>query len=182
MVSAGDCTFAFDMSVERIHEAPRVTKPFSDETWSNLVALGDAVESDLVAQDVRLTMGGEPTFVSVDDFESAEWNTSRSRTDQARNCRRLCPPASPSLRAQRLSALWAGQMVSRRKSSALGLRCLLAQGRGVDLDRSLSGRKEDGPRNASIEHAERITVNIADRIGIDPEFAVRRSKIRCTGC
>ena len=67
--------FAFDMTVTRIREAPRVTWPFSDEAWAKLDALGGAVDRDLATQDVRLTMGGEPTFVSIDDFQAAEWNT-----------------------------------------------------------------------------------------------------------
>ena len=67
-------TFAFDMTVSRVAEHPRITKPFSDESWERLNALGRKVDEELVRHDVRLTMGGEPTFVSIDDFESGEWN------------------------------------------------------------------------------------------------------------
>ncbi|WP_327439520.1 transglutaminase family protein [Pseudomonas donghuensis] len=69
------CTFEHDMSVERLWESPRVTLPYSDEQWQAIVALGRQVDSDLKAADVRLTMGGEPTFVAIDDPDGAEWNT-----------------------------------------------------------------------------------------------------------
>ena len=68
-------TFEFDNSVFRIHEDPRVTKPYSENQWNKVMAVGSAVEQDLIKGDVRLTMGGEPTFVSIDDFESPEWNS-----------------------------------------------------------------------------------------------------------
>ncbi|MCF3640393.1 transglutaminase family protein [Rhizobium sp. TRM95111] len=67
--------FAFDMQVRRVAEHPRITKPFSDASWDALNTLGEDVDRVLVQNDVRLTMGGEPTFVSIDDFESGEWNT-----------------------------------------------------------------------------------------------------------
>jgi uncharacterized protein (DUF2126 family)/transglutaminase-like putative cysteine protease len=66
--------FAFAMSVTRVHEDPRVTKPFSEAQWKDIDALGEQVDRDLAAHDVRLTQGGEPTFVSVDDMEGPEWN------------------------------------------------------------------------------------------------------------
>ncbi len=67
--------FHFDMKVARVSEHPRITKPFSDDAWQKLDALGRKVDAALDAGDVRLTMGGEPTFVSIDDYESDEWNT-----------------------------------------------------------------------------------------------------------
>jgi len=72
-----ECETSFEhrMSVQRVWEAPRVTKPYSDAEWSAIETLGRAVDADLEAQDVRLTMGGEPTFVSIDDPDGAEWNT-----------------------------------------------------------------------------------------------------------
>jgi uncharacterized protein (DUF2126 family)/transglutaminase-like putative cysteine protease len=75
LVEPSEVRFAFDMSVKRIAEQPRVTAPFSEAAWNALDALGEKVDADLIAQDVRLTMGGEPTFVSIDDRQSAEWNT-----------------------------------------------------------------------------------------------------------
>lgn len=71
------CEVDFDYSneVTRILEDPRVTKPYTEAQWADIIALGDDVDQQLADNDVRLTMGGEPTFVSVDDMESAQWNT-----------------------------------------------------------------------------------------------------------
>ena len=79
-VEPSEVSFFFDMAVTRIAEQPRVTHPFSDQAWAELDALGHKVDRDLAENDVRLTMGGEPTFVSIDDYQS-EWNTA-ARPDQ----------------------------------------------------------------------------------------------------
>ncbi|MBC9248117.1 transglutaminase family protein [Paracoccus sp. 11-3] len=75
LASYAEVDFGFDMQVRRVAEHPRITKPFSDEAWADLNRLGQQVDAALREGDVRLTMGGEPTFVSIDDFESPEWNT-----------------------------------------------------------------------------------------------------------
>lgn len=70
-----EVSFEFENRVFRIHEDPRVTKPYSEEQWNKIMEVGNLVEKDLQEGDVRMTMGGEPTFVSIDDFESPEWNS-----------------------------------------------------------------------------------------------------------
>jgi len=75
LVSECEVEFIHEMTVTRIHEDPRVTKPYSDKQWEDISALGFRVDAELLSGDVRLTMGGEPTFVSVDDMDGEEWNT-----------------------------------------------------------------------------------------------------------
>ncbi|MGB7947091.1 MAG: transglutaminase family protein, partial [Candidatus Binatia bacterium] len=67
--------FSHEMAITRIWEAPRVTKPYTEQEWQVIEELGHAVDADLANNDVRLTMGGEPTFVSMDDPDGEEWNT-----------------------------------------------------------------------------------------------------------
>ncbi|MBL9131399.1 MAG: transglutaminase family protein, partial [Verrucomicrobiaceae bacterium] len=67
--------FEHEMKITRIFESARVTKPYTPEQWAEIEALGHLIDADLIKGDVRLTMGGEPTFVSIDDMEGAEWNT-----------------------------------------------------------------------------------------------------------
>ncbi|HAM72697.1 MAG TPA: IMP dehydrogenase, partial [Verrucomicrobiales bacterium] len=69
-----ESTLVHEMRVTRVHESPRVTKPYTEEQWERIDRLGRTIDADLKRQDVRLTMGGEPTFVSVDDPDGPEWN------------------------------------------------------------------------------------------------------------
>lgn len=63
------------MTVTRVYESPRTTLPYTEEQWQEILKTGSSIDEDLDAMDVRLTMGGEPTFISMDDFEGDEWNT-----------------------------------------------------------------------------------------------------------
>ncbi|WP_028643879.1 transglutaminase family protein [Nocardioides sp. URHA0020] len=70
-----EVTFSFHNEVRRVHEDPRVTQPYTEAQWARIDALGEAVDERLRAGDVRLTMGGEPTFVSRDDATTPQWST-----------------------------------------------------------------------------------------------------------
>ncbi|MFN3869310.1 MAG: transglutaminase family protein, partial [Hyphomicrobiaceae bacterium] len=72
--SKAEVTFEFEMGVTRIRETPRSTKPYDEETWEKIDDVGRRIDERLKKGDVRLTMGGEPTFVAADDMEGAEWN------------------------------------------------------------------------------------------------------------
>ncbi|QHW97348.1 transglutaminase family protein [Klebsiella variicola] len=79
-----ECEFSYSNIVTRIHEDPRVTRPYGEDEWLNINALGRAVDAELQSNDVRLTMGGEPTFISIDDMDSAQWNTDALGKDKLR--------------------------------------------------------------------------------------------------
>ena len=75
LTEKAEVEFSHHMKITRVLEAPRVTKPYTEEQWAEIERLGHRIDADLRTNDVRLTMGGEPTFVSLDDRDGAEWNT-----------------------------------------------------------------------------------------------------------
>ncbi len=75
LVDEAEVEFHHEMQVSRLSESARVTQPYTEAQWRRLVALGEVVDQRLEAGDVRLTLGGEPTFVAVDNRDAPEWNT-----------------------------------------------------------------------------------------------------------
>ena len=120
-------TFGFEMKVMRIHEDPRVTKPYSAVQWGEIEALGREVEAELGRGDVRLTMGGEPTFVSVDDIDGLEWNYAALGENKRKLAGQLLMQLKREIRTGWVAALRTGQMVPGRAAAALGLLAVLAQ-------------------------------------------------------
>jgi len=158
--------FAFDMRVTRVAEHPRITKPFSDESWERLNALGHKVDAALSAGDVRLTMGGEPTFVSIDDFEAGEWNadavgpTKRALADDL--IRRLRDRFAPGGMLHYGQGKWyPGETLPRWTFSLFWRR----DGKPIWQDQSLIAR-ETARTPASSEDAQKLTIDIARNLGL----------------
>jgi uncharacterized protein (DUF2126 family)/transglutaminase-like putative cysteine protease len=156
----------FSMTVTRIHEDPRVTKPYTDAQWRDILALGEQVDAELQAGDVRLTQGGEPTFVSVDDMDGPEWNftaLSPGKWDLAQSL------------AHRLKAIYAPQGLLHYGQGkwypgeplprwALGIQWR-ADGRPLWRDASLIATEtEPGPHGA--EQARALAGGIAAELGL----------------
>jgi uncharacterized protein (DUF2126 family)/transglutaminase-like putative cysteine protease len=74
--------FQVEMRISRLAESPRTTRPFGEPQWERILALGEQVDAALVAGDARLTCGGEPTYVSIDDFDSPQWNVAALGDDK----------------------------------------------------------------------------------------------------
>lgn len=159
--------FTFDMSITRLAEAPRITAPFADDAWAALDALGEKVDADLAKGDVRLTMGGEPTFVSIDDFQSPEWNTAatgptkRSKADALIS--RLRKRYAPHGLLHYGQGKWYPGEVLPRWSFAL---CWRKDGEAIWDDPTLAAR-EDTTGKATGKDAKALAEDIAARLGID---------------
>ena len=93
-------TLEYSNVVRRVHEDPRVTLPYTPDQWSTIQAAGKKVDQRLTDADVRLTMGGEPTFVSIDDGTSAQWTTDADGPEKRERSAVL---------AQRMKAVYAPQ-------------------------------------------------------------------------
>ncbi|MCU1718781.1 DUF2126 domain-containing protein [Pseudomonas sp. 5P_3.1_Bac2] len=167
-----ECEFSHKMWVERVWEAPRVSKPYSEEQWQAILALGDKVDADLQSQDVRLTMGGEPTFVALDYPDDAEWNTAALGP----NKRRLATDLFQRLRAHYAEHAqvhfgqgkwYPGEQLPRWSLNAFWRR----DGQPIWQDPSLYADEQQDYGVDASKAADFLSL-LAERLGVDAQYRV----------
>jgi uncharacterized protein (DUF2126 family)/transglutaminase-like putative cysteine protease len=170
--AVGPCEveFAHEMSVVRIHEDPRVTLPYSDEQWARIDALGAVIDAEINAGDIRLTMGGEPTFVSIDNVDDSEWHTAalgpRKRQLSENLLRRLQKRFAPGGLLHYGQGKWyPGEPIPR-----WALNCYWRKD-GVPIwqDSALIASEDVNYGYGPLD-AQRFLAALATRLGVDPDY------------
>ena len=164
--------FAFAMTVTRIRETPRVTMPYTDDQWQEIVAAGNAVDAKLNAGDVRLTMGGEPTFVSIDDMNGAEWNNAAVGPTKQRYAedlvRRLRDRFAPGGLLHYGQGKWyPGEQLPRWSYSVYWR----TDGEALWENPELIDR-EQPKKPAGIANAEQFSKDLCAQLGLPPDSAI----------
>jgi uncharacterized protein (DUF2126 family)/transglutaminase-like putative cysteine protease len=163
--------FYFHNRVTRIHEDPRVTKPYTEEQWQAIETLGHQVDAELAANDVRLTMGGEPTFVSIDDMDGDEWNTAALGPTKKHLAEDLLMRLKGRFAPGGLLHIGQGKWYPGEQLPRWALSCYWRKdGEPVWRDPGLFGQ-EDTTYGHGPAEAERFVRTLARNLGVDPDNA-----------
>ncbi len=174
LVSPSEVEFRHTMTVKRVFESPRVTMPYTPSQWSAIESLGDKVDAALVGMDVRLTQGGEPTFVAVSDRDAAEWNVDALGPTKRGYAMRLLPKLVERYGAGGFMHFgqgkwYPGEPLPRWALSALwridGQPCV---GNTDVFDRATEDDDRTSGRTRSVDDASRVLTAIALALGLDP--------------
>jgi uncharacterized protein (DUF2126 family) len=164
--------FDFHMSVTRVLETPRVTLPYTDAQWQAIDALGNRIDEELRRSDVNLTMGGEPTFVSIDNRDAPEWNfdaVGPAKTRQAGTLlKRLRDRFAPGGLLHYGQGKWyPGESLPRWVYGCYWRR----DGVALWEDPTLVGDTESDYGHDS-QIAQQFAIALAERLGVDPDFCM----------
>jgi uncharacterized protein (DUF2126 family) len=167
-----ETTFEHLMSVQRVVESPRVTKPYSDEQWRAIDTFGRRIEQQLKTDDVRLTIGGEPTFIAMDDPDAPEWNTAATgpskrqfAADLVQKLRKRFAPGGLLHYGQ--GKWYPGEQLPRWSFSLFWRR----DGKPLWHDRALIAEEREN-YGVTADHARELLEGVAVRLELDPVAAV----------
>ena len=170
-VSLCEVEFVHEMSVMRIHEDPRVTLPYTDAQWQRIDALGLQVDTEIRTKDIRLTMGGEPTFVSIDNMDGEEWNYTAISPEKRKLAGRLIDRLRARFAPGALLHFGTGKWYPGEPLPRWALTCYWRKdGIAIWHDRKLLANEEDESHFGSLD-AQRFLETLAGRLGVDREYA-----------
>ncbi len=170
VVDDAEVEFSHHMVVTRIHESPRVTKPYTESQWAQVLALGEAVDRELQAGDVRLTMGGEPTFVAVADRDAAEWNIDAMGPSKRSYAVDLVHKLRDEYGRGGFLHFGQGKWYPGEQLPRWALSiCWRADGKPIWSDPGLFADERQGARYTSVD-AGRFTQALAQRLGLADRF------------
>jgi uncharacterized protein (DUF2126 family)/transglutaminase-like putative cysteine protease len=170
LVDPCETTFDFEMKLTRVRETPRVTKPYTRMQWQDILSAGVRVDRALTASEVRLTMGGEPTFVSATDVDAPEWNTDAlgptKEAYAAKLIRRLMARWSPGGALQHaFGKQYPGEQLPRWALYSHWR----PDGEPVWRDPDLLAAEHDGG-HADTDRAAQFAKRLAERLQVDPSL------------
>jgi uncharacterized protein (DUF2126 family)/transglutaminase-like putative cysteine protease len=165
-----ESTMEHTMEVVRVYESPRVTKPYTDEQWAEIAKLGHEIDAELKSNDVRLTMGGEPTFISIDNMDGAEWNFTALGEEKRRLSERLIARLQKQFAPGALLHFGQGKWYPGEVLPRWALGCYWRKdGEPIWRDQSLLS-KADGKDAFTDQDAGRFIAGLAEELGIDRDY------------
>jgi transglutaminase-like putative cysteine protease len=164
-----ETTFDYSMHLARTWEAPRVTKPYSEAQWAAIDELGGRIDERLAADDVRLTMGGEPTFVSRKDARAAEWNTEALGENKRRIAAELFGRLKARYAPAGLAHFGQGKWYPGEQLPRWSLNCFWRKdGEPIWEDASLHADETRAYTDAAA-NAPRLLAAVAEHLGVTPD-------------
>lgn len=169
-VDKSEVEFFHEMSVSRVRETPRTTKPYTEEQWQGLLGVGEAIERDITEAGLKLTMGGEPTFVSVDDMDGAEWNTLALGPDKRRLAGVLFRKLADRFAKGPLLHFGQGKWYPGEQLPRWALGCFWRKDGQVIWRNPALTAVESKPTGATPEIAHKFGLAFAERLQLNPGY------------
>jgi uncharacterized protein (DUF2126 family) len=161
--------FYFHNRVTRFDERPRVTLPYTDEVWNNVLRLGEKTDRQLLHDDVRLSMGGEPTFVATDDLDSPEWNDEALGEQKLQRASALLVKLKEAFSPNGVTAFAQGKWYPGEPTPRWALICQW-RADGQPVWQSTSHLTEPGQGKTTIEQAHQLIGAITKQLGFDQKL------------
>ena len=166
-----DCETEFDfgMTVARVHEDPRVTKPYTDEQWAAIDELGQRIDQKLCDNDVRLTMGGEPTFIGIDDPDDPQWQTEAIGEEKNQLANNLMERMKKRFNDKPLLHYGQGKWYPGEPIPRWGKTCIARKDGAPMWENQDLLAAEGHDHGHSIDDADKFTAGIAQRLGVEQD-------------